>query len=196
MADMRDLSVLIERWQAGDEVAAEAIYDRYRDSVFGLAYTLLGDPADAEEVAQDALTYALTHIERYDPTRARFSTWLHTITVSRCRNRRRRRWLPSLPLAAWLKRGGDALIPAPGPERRALQEAACDEIWDAIQRLSPPLREAILLRHWADYTYQEISAMLGCSLRTAQSRVRLAHQRLKEMITPSDLTILEERPHG
>jgi RNA polymerase sigma-70 factor (ECF subfamily) len=196
MADTSEISALIHRWQAGDENAAEAIYNRYQDCTFGLAYTLLGDAADAEEVAQDALTYALTHIERYDPERARFSTWLHTITVSRCRNRRRRRFLPSLPLAAWLKRGGDALMPAPGPERQALQEAACDEIWDAIQRLSPPLREAILLRHWADYTYQEMGTMLGCSMRTAQSRVRLAHQRLKEMLAPSDLTVLEEKIHG
>jgi len=120
VADVSDLDVLIRRWRAGDERAAKAIYDQYWASSLGLAYSLLDDLADAEEAAQDALTYALTHIERYDPERARFSTWLHTITVSRCRNRRRRRFTPSLPLVTWLKGGGDASDPAPGPEHQAI----------------------------------------------------------------------------
>ena len=190
---MPDIGVLIGRWQAGDEGAAEAIYNQYRDSTFRLAYTLLGDRADAEEVAQDALTYALTHIERYDPLRARFSTWLHTITVSRCRNKRRRRFTPSLPLVTWLKGGGDASDPAPGPEHQAIRKTTRDEVWEAVETLSPALREAVVLRHWADYTYQEIGDMLGCSMRTAQSRVRLAYKRLGAILTEGDITILEEK---
>ncbi|MBI1882577.1 MAG: hypothetical protein HYR94_30755, partial [Chloroflexi bacterium] len=112
-AAMPDLSTLIERWQAGDERAAEGIYNQCRDSTFGLACALLDNPADAEEAAQDALTYALTHICQYDPHRARFTTWLHTITISRCRNKRRRRLLPSLSLFAWFQGGGDTADPAP-----------------------------------------------------------------------------------
>ena len=110
-----DTDSLIERWQAGDERAAEALYNQHRGATFGLAFALLDDAADAEEVAQDALTYALTHIDRYDRQKARFATWLHTITVSRCRNKRRRRFLPSLSLLTLLKRGGDAPDPMPGP---------------------------------------------------------------------------------
>jgi RNA polymerase sigma-70 factor (ECF subfamily) len=193
VADVSDLDVLIRRWQAGDERAAKAIYDQYWASSLGLAYSLLDDLADAEEAAQDALTYALTHIERYDPERARFSTWLHTITVSRCRDRRRRRVLPSLSLVRWLKGGGDVPDPAPSPEQRAIQETTRDEVWEAIETLKPPLREAIVLRHWADYTYREIGDMLGCSTRTAQSRVRLAHQRLKTVLVQNHVTILEEK---
>ena len=190
---MADIGALIERWQQGDERAAEAIYNHFRDSTFGLAYTLLDDPADAEEVAQDALTYALSHIDRYDPQRARFTTWLHTITVSRCRNKRRRRFLPSLSLFTWLRGGGDTPDPAAGPEPQAVQKATADEVWAAIQTLSQPLREAILLRHWADYTYQEIGDMLGCSLRTAQSRVRLAHRQLRTILTEDDFVKVEEK---
>jgi RNA polymerase sigma-70 factor (ECF subfamily) len=189
---MPDLQVLIRRWQAGDERAAQAIYERFWDSSFSLAYTLLDDRADAEEAAQDALTYALTHIERYDPTRARFSTWLHTITVSRCRDRRRRRILPSLPLFVWLKGGGDAPDPAPSPEQHAIRETTRDEVWQAVETLSPAHREALVLRHWGDYTYREIGDMLGCSMRTAQSRVRLAHQQLKANLAHQDIAVLEE----
>jgi RNA polymerase sigma-70 factor (ECF subfamily) len=94
---MPDLSALIQRWQGGDERAAEAIYNHHREATFRLAYGLLGSVADAEEAAQDALTYALTHINHYTAGRASFATWLHTITVSRCRDRQRRHWLPPSP---------------------------------------------------------------------------------------------------
>jgi RNA polymerase sigma factor (sigma-70 family) len=190
---MSDSDVLIRRWQAGDERAAKAIYDRFWDSSLSLAYSLLDNLADAEEAAQDALTYALTHIEQYDPSRASFSTWLHIITVSRCRDRRRRRVLPSVPLVAWLKIGSDAPAPTPEPEQHAIQEATRDEVWHAIQALSPSLREALVLRHWGAYTYREIGDMLGCSMRTAQSRVRLAYQRLKTKLVQQDVAILEEK---
>lgn len=189
---MPDLSALIERWQAGDERAAEGIFNQCRDSTLGLAYALLDNRADAEEVAQDALIYALTHIHDYDSDRARFTTWLHTITVSRCRNKRRRHFLPSLSLFTWFQRGGDSADPAPGPEPAALQAATRDEVWTAIQTLSPSLREAILLRHWSDHTYQEIATILDCPLRTVQSRVRLAYQHLRGVLASADLSYFEE----
>ena len=77
---MLDISAFVQRWQDGDERAAEAIYNHFRESTFRLAYGLLGHRADAEETAQDALTYALTHITCYDPQRASFSTW-HSIRM-------------------------------------------------------------------------------------------------------------------
>ena len=129
---MGDVGSLIQRWQTGDERAAEALYNNRRDSVFRLAYGLLGDAADAEEAAQDALTYALVNIHRYDPDRASFATWLHTITVSRCRDRYRRRRLPSLSLATWLQRGGDVADPAPGPDRHTIQAEMRDQVWEAV----------------------------------------------------------------
>jgi RNA polymerase sigma factor (sigma-70 family) len=191
--DLADLSGLIERWRNGHEAAAEAIYNRCRGITYGLAYALLSDSADAEEVTQDALAYALTHINQYDPQRARFTTWLHTITVSRCRNKRRRHLLPSVSLLSWLKGGGDLRDPAPGLERQAIQDDTRNEVWRAIQTLSQPLREAILLRHWADYTYQEIGEILGCSARVARSRVQLAHERLGPLLAQNGLINLAEK---
>jgi RNA polymerase sigma-70 factor (ECF subfamily) len=189
---MPDLSALIQRWQGGDERAAEAIYNQHREATFRLAYGLLGNTADAEEAAQDALVYALTHINHYDTQRATFATWLHTIAVSRCRDRQRRRWLPTLSLAQWLQRGQDAPDSAPDPERHAVQAETCSEVWQAVQNLSPQLREAILLRYWADHTYQEMAAILNCPLRTAQSRVRLAYDKLRAVLAPAELNYFEE----
>jgi RNA polymerase sigma-70 factor (ECF subfamily) len=192
---MPDINTLVERWRAGDESAAEALYNHHRAQVFRLAFAILGDWDDAEEVAQDALVYALSKIDRYDPRKARFSTWLHVITVSRCRNKRRRRRSLLLPLTTWLRGGGDVADPTPSQERLAIQAEMRGEIWQVIQGLSPPLREAILLRHWAGHTYREIAEILDCPLATAQSRVRLAHQRLRATLTrdnPLDIEDLEE----
>ena len=189
---MPDISALIQRWQAGDDRAAEALYNHYREPVFRLACGLLGDPADAEEAAQDALAYALIHIARYDPRRGRFTTWLHTIVVSRCRDRQRRwRW-PRLSLSAWLQRGGSVPDPAPAPERRVILEETRSEVWDAVQALSPPMREAVLLRYWAGHTYREMAEIMGCPVPTAQSRVRLAYERLRAALAPARLLELEE----
>jgi RNA polymerase sigma-70 factor (ECF subfamily) len=189
---MPDVSALIQRWQAGDERAAQALYYQYRDSVFRLAYGLLGNPADAEEAAQDALTYALVNIKRYDPGRASFATWLHTITVSRCRDRQRRRRLPGLSLTAWLRQGRDVGDPAPRPEHCAIQAEAHSRIWDAVQALNRPQREAVLLRYWAGHTYREIAETLGCPVRTAQSRLRLAYKQLRASLAPADLVDVRE----
>jgi RNA polymerase sigma-70 factor (ECF subfamily) len=87
-----------------------------------------------------------------------------------------------VPLFAWLEVGNDEADSAPDLEIRIMQQDEHDEIWAAIGALHQPLREAILLRHWADYSYQEMAQILGCPLRTAQSRVRLAHQHLKKQL--------------
>ena len=191
---MPDTSTLIQRWQAGDERAAEALYNQFREPTFRLAFGLLGDPFDAEEAAQDALAYALTNIRRYDPQRAAFSTWLHTITVSRCRDRQRRRRLPILSWIAWKReRGEDEPADAAStPEHRAIRKEARSEVWQAVQSLSPLLREAILLRYWAGHTYREMAEISNCPLPTAQSRVRLASEQLRQVLTPADLAVLEE----
>ena len=98
---MEQIEHWVVQWQAGNEGAAEQLYNQFRVQTYRLAYGLLGNTHDAEEVMQDALQYALANIQKYDAQQAKFSTWLHTITISRARNRLRRKWLPSISLD-WL----------------------------------------------------------------------------------------------
>lgn len=185
---MTQVKALVKRWQQGDERAAEALYNYHRDAIFRLAYGLLGDAAEAEEVAQDALNYALVNIGRYDPNRARFNTWLHTIAVSRCRDRGRRKFLPKFSLTAWLQRGHDLPDPGPNPEQIAARRETDSDVWQAVQQLKQPLREAIILRYWAGHTYREMAEILGCPIPTAQSRVRLAYERLRLALAADDVS--------
>jgi RNA polymerase sigma-70 factor (ECF subfamily) len=185
---MHNIDALIERCQTGDERATEALYNAHQGQVFRLAYGILGNWEDAQEITQDALVYALTKISRYDSKKARFSTWLHAITVSRCRNKLRGRRFSWLSLTAWLEgRGGDVPDAKPGQEAGVIRDELRDEVWLAIQNLSPSLREAIVLRHWGELTYREMAEVLGCPIRTAQSRVRLAHERIQTALSQENL---------
>ena len=191
---MTEIEAFIERWRNGDERAAEAIYNRYRDRTFRLALGLLGDRADAEEVAQDALAYALVHIHRFDARKALFTTWLHMITVSRCRDKQRRKLLPQISLTTWLQRGQDVSDERGTPEQITTQHQIRGHVWQAVQALKPNLREAVILRYWAGHTYREMADILGCPVPTAQSRVRLAFNQLQSTLAPGELAFMEQEP--
>jgi RNA polymerase sigma-70 factor (ECF subfamily) len=189
---MGDINRLIKRWQAGDERAAEELYNLHWQRTYYLAYGLLGNTADAQEAAQDALTYALLNISRYDPQRSKFTTWLHMITVGRCRDIQRKRRLPTFSLTALLSGRQDRPAPDSDLLRQTIRTETRSEVWQAVKSLSPSLREAIVLRHWGGYTYREIGDIIGCPMKTAQSRVRLAYQRLEKELTEIELQDLGE----
>jgi RNA polymerase sigma-70 factor, ECF subfamily len=176
---MDDEGQLIRRAQGGDERAARQLFDKYQLRSYRLALGLLGDPADAEEAAQDALTYALLNIHRYKPELSSFSTWLHTITVSRSRDKRRRKVLPSIPLNQWVGMGHQLQDHMPGPEASCMRREVEGGLAQALNQLSPKLREAVVLRFYADCTYKEMGEIMGCSLNTARSRLRLAIEKLR-----------------
>ena len=171
---------LITRARQGDEGAMATLYARHAPALYRLAYGLLRNQEDAEEVVQDALAYCLGRLERYDARRSALKTWLHTITVSRCRNKRRRRWLPSVRLSDWLGGGGDVPDDAhTGPEATLLANEQARQVWEAVGRLSPAVREVVVLRYWGGHTFPEIARIVGCPTSTAQSRMRLAHEQLQ-----------------
>ena len=189
---MPDIDAVVQRWQDGDDRAAEALYNHFRESTFRLAYGLLGDQGDAEEATQDALTYALVNIHRFDPQRASFSTWLHTIAVSRCRDMHRRRRFSGLTLVKLMDLGGGPDDLGEGPEDQIIEQEARSHVWELVQSMSRPLREAIVLRYWAGHTFREMAEILDCPIPTAQSRVRLAYQRLRSALAPDELISAEE----
>ena len=173
-----DLKHLIHAAQRGDEVATAAIYRRFVGPLYRLAYGVLLDAQDAEEVVQDSFTYAFQNLHRYDPSRSALQTWLYMITMSRCRNKRRR-WLPTIRL-------GDATEQLPGggprPEVVAEQHGMQEAVAEALRSLSPKLREAVVLRYFDGLTYREMAEVLHCPQKTAESRVRLAHEALYELL--------------
>ena len=181
MAEMtltaEQLSDWLARGAQGDEAACAALYAHFSPAVLRLALGLLGDRGDAEEVAQDAFVYALRNLSRYDPSRSAFSTWLYTITLSRCRNKRRRKWLAQLPLdlvSNERHNQPDRLLENV-LERRGVRA----QVWEALQALPPRLREPVALRYLAELRYKEVGEALGCNPKTAESRARQGLQAMR-----------------
>src|SRR5512137_1124332 len=87
---------LIRRHQQGQPGAFEALYNRYKDYVYRVAFFVTRNSGDAEEVVQDTFIDLLRALPRYDVNGpARFETWLYRVTVNRSRMRLRRKRLPS-----------------------------------------------------------------------------------------------------
>lgn len=166
---------------AGDEQAAEAIYRRFSPAVFRLAVSLLNDAEDADEVLQDTFVYALRNLRRYDPAKSAFQTWLFTIAISRCHNKRRRKWLPTVAWN-WFLREEPALsrVATRSVEDWMAARGLQRELWAAVQTLSPNLREALILRYVGELAYAEIGEAVGCGSKAAESRVRTAIATLRK----------------
>lgn len=176
-----ELAFLIQRCLSGDEAAYMILYERHSGLVYRLAFSLLQHREDAEEVLQDSFEYAFRKLADYDERKSAFTTWLYRITVSRCRNKRRRKWLPTLPLGLLSPQGvKDERMPAPDKimEQTDLQR----DVWVALGRLSNKLRETAVLRYYYGLQYKEIGEILDISPKTAESRMRLAHQKLREFL--------------
>lgn len=177
---------LITRCLGGEEVAYALLYQRYAGYIYRLVYSLLQNRQDAEEVLQDSFEYAFRRLDAYDEKRASFKTWLYRIAVSRSRNKRRRRWLPVVSLTQdHGQQIADRARPQP-EEGLALSEQQ-RAVWQALQSLSPRLRETTILRYYEELSYVEIGQILGIPAKTAQSRMRLAHKQLQTLLNEEEL---------
>lgn len=193
VANDPDLPALMERCLAGDQSAFAALYDRYAPSLYRLAYSILLVEQDAEDVLQESMVYAFRSLHHYDEARGSFRTWLYTITISRCRNARRRKWLPTVALSNLLNIGVEPPAPVEeSPEVTVVWGEVRAALERALHTLSPRLREAVALRYGQGLTYREMAEVMGCPQKTAESRVRLAHDRLREAMSTADQSALEE----
>lgn len=173
---------LIGRCLSGDEAAYVALYDQYSGIIYRLSYSLLQDRQDAEEVLQDSFEYAFRRLAHFDSRKSAFKTWLCRIAISRCHNKRRRKWLPSFSLNQF--DGSEPSDPAalPPDELAALSEQQ-RAVWAALGELSPKLRVVAILRYYGGMPYGEIGEALKIPAKTAESRMRLAHKALRERLS-------------
>lgn len=180
-----ELNFLIQRCLSGDEAAYAILYDRHAGLIYRLAYSLLQNREDAEEVLQDSFEYAFRKLADFDEQKSAFTTWLYRITVSRSRNKRRRKWLPTSPLVLLAPQGikdKNAKAPDEMLEQTDLQH----HVWHALGQLSPKLRETAVLRYYYGLQYKEIGEILDIPSKTAESRMRLAHKKLRGIIDLND----------
>jgi RNA polymerase sigma-70 factor (ECF subfamily) len=160
----------------GDEDAFTTLIRRHRDRLARYAARMLGDLHDAEEAVQDALIRAHRALARCEDP-AKFGAWLFQILVNRCRTRggRRRRYEQTFVLGEHL--------PEPGVDHPAERAAWREEIQRALARLGADQREAFLLKHVEELSYEEMTAVTGASVPALKMRVKRACERMREFLT-------------
>ena len=168
-------NVWVARCLRGDASAFEPIVRRYQRVLFSVAHRMLGNYEDALDATQNAFVRAYEGLDQYDPNR-RFFSWIYRIVVNECLNARRAQ-RPSEPLSDELE--ADA---ADGPlaNVEAMERSASIEA--ALVRLSEDHRLVVVLRHFADLSYSEMSEALGVPEKTVKSRLFEARHRLGELL--------------
>jgi RNA polymerase sigma-70 factor (ECF subfamily) len=179
---------LVRRFNGGDESAFVEIVTRHRGKMFSVAFNLLRDRADAEEIVQDTFIRAYRGLARYRGDSA-LGTWLYRIALNLSHNRywyllrRCRHTTRSLDSA--LCDGNQATVAsliasdAPGP----VQEAEIDEfsrlVASCLKRLTPGRREVLTQRNTLNSSYDEIAKALGINIGTVKSRIARARESLR-----------------
>jgi RNA polymerase sigma-70 factor (ECF subfamily) len=183
-------AALMLRVKRGDDAAFAELVDKYKQPVMNLAYRILRDAAEAEDVAQNVFLQAYKSAARYQAS-ARFSTWLFTIARNLCLNEIRRR--SRHPTDSLDATGPDAdEHPARQFEDRnaslptdtALHQELAQKIELALAELPEIQRTAILLCRRDDLSYEDIAKVLGCSLSATKSLIHRGRETLKQKLKP------------
>jgi RNA polymerase sigma-70 factor (ECF subfamily) len=183
---------LIQRWQADDADAFEELYTRHATSIYRLGWAMLQQAQAAEDVVQETFLRAYKARHRFDPAKASFGTWIYQIALNYCRSHLRRKRLLTIP---WLYPTGETLdLPdssRSGPEMNALRGEYRRMLWEAVQNLSEPLREVVILHYYMELSAVEIAVRLDCPEGTIYSRLHNARRRLAEALAEKGMTAPE-----
>ena len=180
---------LLARMKAGDEPALEALLERFRRPLFGYLHRMLGNAAEAEDIFQETFLRVVKHLPRFEEGR-RVKPWIYAIAsnlvknVYRSRSYREKTSIDQEsasgePLAANLA----ALSQTPHDLASDAERAA--SVREAIERLTPVSRDALVLFYFQGLAYDEIAQALEVPLGTVKSRIHNALSKLAALLAPA-----------
>jgi RNA polymerase sigma-70 factor, ECF subfamily len=175
---MNDDLRTIERVLKGETEAFRLLVEKYQKPLFALIRNMLANPADCEDIAQEAFLAAYLHLDSYDSHQSRFSTWLFTIARNRCFNeakRRRPETLDSIEPSIAAGHPADGLIA--GETAEALDRA--------LDCLPFEQRSAFVLAEIQDLPLEEIARIEAAPLGTVKSRINRAKEKLRWRLAPA-----------
>jgi RNA polymerase sigma-70 factor (ECF subfamily) len=179
---------LVGRAAQGDQQAIGILYDRYGGVLYAVAYRVVGQRADAEDVVIEAFAQAWRDAARFEASRGSVAGWLTMITRSRAldvvRARSRRDRITATAAADQPQRSpamGDWRVDPSDSYDHAERR---QQVQAALQTLSPPQRQAIELAFFEGLSQSEIAERLKEPLGTIKTRVRLGMQKLRDLLRP------------
>jgi RNA polymerase sigma-70 factor (ECF subfamily) len=191
LEDAHVAALLVRRCVAGDAAAWEEIVQRYHRRIYNLCYRFAGSADNAQDLTQEVFIRMYRTLNSYDVGRGAFMTWITTLTrnllVDHFRKTKHDRLTDSLdatasdhedamPLGERIPDGGPA--PDSGVQSRETKET----VHQALQKLSPELREAVILRDLQDMDYREIATVLKVPEGTVKSRINRGRAELARLL--------------
>ena len=181
-----DDDTLIARFASGDQSAARILTERHVGRVLALATRMLRDTAEAEDVAQETMLRAWRNAAKWEPGKAKFSTWLHRVALNLCYDRLRKRKSSSLEDVA-----------EPVDDRASVQQSMeADErltlLKDAMESLPERQRAAIQMRHFEERGNDETAEILGVTVEAVESLLSRGRRALRDRLAGQRALLLEE----
>lgn len=173
MTDLNDVN-LVEQCLEGNQRAFEAVIDKYQGVVYNMAFRMVNDRDDAQDIAQTVFVKVYRNLSRYDP-KYKFFSWLYRIAMNETVNFLKRR-RPGEPVEHL------HLSVETGPETVYDRSEQHDTLQQAIGELKPDYRIVIILKHLQEFSYLEISELLNIPEKTVKSRLFTARQLLRERL--------------
>lgn len=205
-ADEPELRVYLARIVRQDDAALDSLYRACIGRVYGLALRIVGNPAIAEEVAEDTFWQVWRQAPRFDPLRGTALAWLLTIARSRALDalRARKRVLAHTVSADALGEGLDALCEGGSAQLNGLDAASPADLLEAVQAnqqlhlalamLDALPRQLVALAFFKGLTHEEIAGQTGLPLGTVKSHIRRAMTALRACLSPQ--SSLHLSPHS
>ena len=178
-ADADADAALLARYAAGDGAAARLLADRHLPRVLSFARRMLGDAAEAEDVAQEAMLRLWRIAPRWRAGEARISTWLYRVTSNLCIDRlRRRRPGPAMPEMP------EMADPAPGALAALMAADRAAALEAALAHLPERQRQAVVLRHIEGLGNAEIAEVMDSGIEAVESLIARGRRALAAMLAP------------
>ena len=191
MEDAQVAALLVRRCVAGDAAAWEEIVQKYHRRIYNICYRFAGSGNDADDLTQEVFIKMYRTLNTYDVERGAFMTWVTTITrnllVDHFRKTKQERMTDSIDAAPSEHEDATPLserIPdqAAGPDAGVQSRETQEVVHQALQKLSPELREAVILRDLQDMDYREIATVLRVPEGTVKSRINRGRTELVRLL--------------
>jgi RNA polymerase sigma factor (sigma-70 family) len=193
LEDAQVVGLLLRRCLAGDAAAWEDIVRRYQRRIYNICYRFAGSAEDADDLTQEVFIKMYKTLDSYDVERGAFMTWVTTITrnllVDHFRKGKHDRLTDSLDANPVQEEEGRTLSEqiedkgTASPDEQVRSREAGEAVHEALQKLSPELREAVILRDLQDMDYKEIAGVLKVPEGTVKSRINRGRVELARLLS-------------